>query len=134
MVHFNNYKGKGMSRERIIKFRFVWKHDGTGEIRTKEYTLEDILSGKVEKPDFTIRWDRIEELRFTGFYDSTGIEIYEEDWLSICAGYASVVKFQDGCFVSVYSHPEDGEIMPLYEAIGKETVVIKDSTKLKEKV
>jgi hypothetical protein len=52
-------------------------------------------------------------------------------WL-ICAGYSSVVEFQDGMFVSVYSHPEDGEIIPLLDAIGKDTVIIGGSLVLKK--
>ena len=58
--------------------------------------------------------------------DSNGKEIYEGDQLFVCAGYSSTVEFQDGMFVSVYRHPEDGETIPLCDAIGKDTVIIDD--------
>lgn len=62
--------------------------------------------------------------QFTGFFDKYGKEIYEGDQLFIYAGYSSIVEFQDGMFVSVYNHPEDGETIPLLDAIGKDTVVV----------
>lgn len=63
-------------------------------------------------------------MQFTGLKDKNGQEIYEGDQLFICAGYSSVVEFRDGAFWSVYSHPEDGETMLLYEAIGNDTEIV----------
>jgi hypothetical protein len=64
--------------------------------------------------------------QFTGLNDNKNKEIYEGDQLFICAGYSSTVEFQDGMFVSVYKHPEDGETIPLLDVIGKDTIVIGD--------
>ncbi len=103
-----------MSRE--IKFR-AWN-----TVTEKMMLWDDIKRfGNLNK---LISLNHVHVQQFTGMVDKNGKEIYEGDWLRICAGYSSKVEFQDGMFVSVYDHWEDHETIPLIDAIGKETEVI----------
>ena len=107
--------------EREIKFEYGF--ESVNGIVKKVYHLHEIPH--IEKKcdvwnDLPIKYIR----QSTGFKDKNGTDIFEGDQLYICAGYSSIVEFQDGMFVSVYKHPEDGEIIPLLDAIGKDTVVI----------
>jgi len=84
----------------------------------------------IETPAYKVDSETVGQ--WSGLIDSKGVKIFEGDQLFVCAGYSSFVKFEDGMFVSVYSHPEDGETLPLSEVIGKDTEVIFDNDKAKE--
>lgn len=105
------------------EIRFEYGFQSVNGIVKKKYYLHEIPNIH-QKCDV---WD-ILPLKYvrqsTGLKDKNGTEIFEGDQLHICAGYSSTVEFQDGMFVSVYNHPEDGEIIPLLDAIGKNTIVI----------
>lgn len=108
---------------REIKFRVF-------DTTTKKYLTPKggdfslgVLSGEV-RGKYGELFSDLKVEQFSGMYDANGVEIYEGDQLYICSGYSSTVAFQDGMFVSIYQHPEDGEIIPLVDAIGKDTVII----------
>ena len=102
---------------REIKFR-AWNPES--EIMMDSISIQELASVSIQPfMSHKLIW-----LQYTGLKDKNGKEIYEGDQLYICAGYSSIVAFEDGMFVSVYSHSEDGETLPLYEAICKDTEII----------
>lgn len=107
--------------KREIKFEYGFE-SVNGTVK-KVYHLHEIPTIK-QKCDV---WDLL-PIKYvrqsTGVKDKNGTDIFEGDQLHICNGYSSTVEFQDGMFVSVYKHPEDGEAIPLLDAVGKDTVVI----------
>ena len=111
---------------REIKFR-VWDKD----IPKNEGELDN-PTGMMVEWNYVIKSNYLYEalignhpiMQFTGLKDKNGKEIYEGDQLHICPGYMSTVEFIDGCFMSVYKHPEDGETIPLNEIVDKETIII----------
>ncbi len=113
-----------MNRE--IKFRGWFQGINGQEYWVYGYLVKQINGncGNWEITNGETTWTVDDVGQFTGLHDKNGVEIYEGDQLYITAGYQSVVKFEDGMFVSVYVHPEDGEIIPLIDAIGKDTEVI----------
>ena len=112
-----------MNRE--IKFRGWFKGINGQEFWVYGYLVKQ-TNGNWEITNGETSWTVDNVGEFTGLFDNNLKEIYEGDQLHICTGYSSVVEYQDGMFVSVYSHPEDGEIISLIDAIGKDTVVIGD--------
>ena len=118
-----------MSRE--IKFR-IWSTKENKWMFGYEYPNlggfslvgETVLLGEFGRYELDRYFNDFAIMQFTGLKDKNGKEIYEGDQLSICAGYSSTVEFQDGMFVSVYKHSEDGEVIPLFDAIGKDTIIV----------
>jgi len=112
-----------MNRE--IKFRGWLQGINGTEMWVYGYLVKQ-TNGNWEITNGETSWTVDNVGQFTGSFDKNGKEIYEGDQLHICAGYSSSVEFQDSMFVSVYKHPEDGETIPLLDAIGKDTIIIGD--------
>jgi hypothetical protein len=89
-----------------LKFEYGFKN--VNGIVKKKYYLHEIPNIK-DKCDVWNVLPIIYVRQFTGLLDKNGIEIYVGDWLRYATGYTSVIVFKDGAFLSIYSHPEDGE-------------------------
>ena len=111
--------------QREIKFRGWFQGINGTEMWVYGYLVKQ-TNGNWEVTNGETSWTVDSVGQFSGLKDSKGVEIYEGDQLHVCAGYSSTVEFQDGMFVSVYTHPEDGETIPLLDAIGKDTLVVGD--------
>lgn len=119
-MKLNKFRGKKTSTKEWVYGSLIT--DRTGGYAIVQIRDNPIHAGVVNGWCFGI--EKGTECQYTGLKDKNGKEIYEGDHLFICAGYSSIVEFQDGMFVSVYKHPEDRETIPLLDAIGKDTVVI----------
>ncbi len=114
-----------MMENREIKFR-GWFQGINGQEYWVYGYLTKQTNGNWEITNGVTSWTVDNVGQYTGLKDKNGRDIYEGDTLFICAGYSSTVEFQDGMFVSVYRHPEDGETLPLCDVIGKDTEVIEN--------
>lgn len=113
-----------------IKFRFrlkliidEWGSYKKGDVDTFIIPLLSEQNGLIR---FGIdkQWEVLSCDRFTGFKDKNEIDIFEKDQLFVSPGYSSFVEFKDGMFVSVYSHPEDGETLPLIDIEPHKCIII----------
>jgi len=110
------FRGKRLDNGEWVKGHFY-------KLGSQSFIRIDIHNYEVH-PDTVGMW--------SGLVDGNGTKIFSGDHLYVCAGYGSVVEFIDGCFMSVYSHPEDGETIPLIDVICDTTEVIHDNPELLE--
>jgi len=62
--------------------------------------------------------------QYTGLKDKNGIKIFSGDWIKSAPGYTSYIEFKDGAFMSIYTHPEDGEELLIIDLDLKNVEVI----------
>lgn len=101
--------------EREIKFRGLRVY-GKGWVYGDllcNWTIPIILSDN-DGNEYKVNPETIGQ--FTGLKDKNGKDIYEGDQLH-STGYLCTVIWMNGCFRTVYNHPEDGETLILGEDI-----------------
>jgi hypothetical protein len=109
-MNTNKSQTEQLTQDAVSKsaLKFEYGFSSVNGIVKKHYYLHEIPDIK-EKCDV---WNvlPISYVRqFTGLKDKNGKEIYVGDWIQSGPGYCSVIEFKDGAFLSIYSHPEDGE-------------------------
>ena len=81
---------------------------GTRELGEYDDKDEMIISDEVAFGGFiSVQHETV--CQFTGEVDKKGNKIFEGDWLNVSSGYSSYIQYENGSFLSIYSHPEDGE-------------------------
>jgi hypothetical protein len=116
-------------KKRKMKRQILFR--GWSELHNKwvegNYVVDAIGGSRIVKPDSSgqgltfipVHPDSVGQ--FTALCDMEGNKVFEGDWIRVAPGYSSYIAFKDAMFVSVYTHPEDGEELPLTD-IGKFTI------------